>query len=261
VTQVAAPKPLSRLGGFIRGTFTFAFMLVWTTGWLVGTVALDAMVWRTFSRAAIALGYQNVTGKVVRNDATSHTSSKGSTYYKYRIAYAYEVGGRTYESSRMRLDGDHVSEEWARAHPVGSEVGVFYDPRNPAEATLATHLTTADLAFPLVAIIFNVVAIGVSALMLVWIGWILSVVFRMTDDGGVVLGGGLSLVIKSILRPWSFRWLYVLLAAAAATILVLGLLAGRGALRVIPLAIWALILWWLVRRLLRPWTRQAERLA
>src|SRR6476620_9261310 len=123
MAQVAVPTPLRQVGGFIRGTFTFAFMLVWTTGWLVGTVGLDAMVWRTFSRAVVALGYEKVTGKVVRNDAIPHTGSKGGTYYKYQIAYAYDVGGRTYESSRMRLDRDYVSEEWSQAHPVGSEVG------------------------------------------------------------------------------------------------------------------------------------------
>lgn len=145
MTQVAVPTSLRKIGTALRDVFVTVFLLVWTTGWLVGTAGLDVMIWRTFYGAAVALSYETVNGRVVRNVAIPKQDSKGNTYHTYRMAYAYEVGGRTYESNRMRLDRDDVPKEWARLHPVGSEVQVLYNPRQPAEAALEIHLTAGHL--------------------------------------------------------------------------------------------------------------------
>lgn len=73
----------------------------------------------------------------------THTDSEGdtTTHHVPRLRYRYEVGGRTYEGSRLRFgDMRHASERAAQAvaerYAPGSTVEIRHDPADPAKATV-----------------------------------------------------------------------------------------------------------------------------
>lgn len=83
--------------------------------------------------------WPSTTGVVLTSEV-GHTGDDSGWYT--RVIYRYEVGGRAYESSRIAVgvelgDQSQVSHErLASRFPVGARVTVYYNPQNPAEATL-----------------------------------------------------------------------------------------------------------------------------
>jgi hypothetical protein len=65
--------------------------------------------------------------------------------HKSSILYTYEVNGREYLGDRIRLgvvtsaNVAALPRRLAAKYPVGKEVTVYYDPRNPTEAVLQPH--------------------------------------------------------------------------------------------------------------------------
>ena len=66
----------------------------------------------------------------------------GENGWRAHVSYRYEVGGRLYESSRIAVaveygrESLHAHQELAARFPVGAQVTVYYNPRNPADAGL-----------------------------------------------------------------------------------------------------------------------------
>jgi hypothetical protein len=57
------------------------------------------------------------------------------------VQYTFEVDGRTYQNSRVLFGGNltlnmGIARDRVEEYPVGREVDVYYNPRNPAHATL-----------------------------------------------------------------------------------------------------------------------------
>ena len=52
------------------------------------------------------------------------------------IRYRYQVSGKTYEGDRVSLHSAWPSADLRKEHPKGSEITVYYDPRNPSFAVL-----------------------------------------------------------------------------------------------------------------------------
>ena len=83
-----------------------------------------------------------------------------------QIAYAYSVNGTPYVSQRVSFAGGYKPKEVdpvLNRYPVGSEVMVAHDPRNPAEATLETGAgkqVTAQLRILLICF-FLIVAVNI----------------------------------------------------------------------------------------------------
>src|SRR5260221_8376143 len=218
------------------------FFLLWLAMWTVGTVSMDVAATKTFVRQTAALDYPQVTGTVVRNDRIPKITPKGNRYHEVRFAYAYEVGGRRYESDHLRFDERKADEQFADANPVGKRVPVFYDPIDPADAGLQTGLSGSDLALPLILILFNGVAlIGCWAVA----GLALSPFKRLTSPHGLRIQRRRGMLIPradNVMARSGFSLIFTLLAGVAVAIVVAGLYAGRGAGIIFPLVIWALIL-------------------
>ena len=104
-----------------------------------------------------SLSWPSVEGSIVQTEVRRDTRSKGSpgatlnTYVEYYVAinYTYDVEGNSYVASRYSLgQGDRVSRiykersdaeaEAASRFPEGTTVTVYYDPKQPTEAVLAT---------------------------------------------------------------------------------------------------------------------------
>jgi hypothetical protein len=100
-----------------------------------------------------------------------HPSEEGGTKYRPVVRYAFEVGGRTYESDRVAIgapaapdaadagDARRLVERFA----AGAEVDVWFDPRDPRRSVLERGVPTSQIA---AAVVFGIalLAVGMFAL-------------------------------------------------------------------------------------------------
>lgn len=125
--------------------------------------------------------WPSVTGKVLEAYVTRHTEtdSEGESVEAYapRVVYEYLVNGVAYRSDRLAIGpvatsrNDRKVEQEVARYPVGEAVRVFYNPQNPAEAVLQTHLQGGNAL-----LILGIIFLGLAAF--------------------IACGGGLALVIS-----------------------------------------------------------------
>lgn len=140
--QVQAQKVLSRFGiglGALGGLFSvFGVYFLFT--------ANESLSWRSVDGAVVET--QVVRDTRSRRGAAGATLSNYVEYY-VSINYTYDVEGNSYSSSRHSLgQGNRVSRRFkersdaeavaASRFPEGTMVTVYYDPKQPTEAVLAT---------------------------------------------------------------------------------------------------------------------------
>ena len=91
------------------------------------------------------------------------------TMYVPRIVYSYDVGGHAYQGDEVgwstTSNRQSVADKQVKRYPLGTEVRVFYNPDNPAEATLSTSIG-------MLPVIFWVLS-GLAAAGAVTVGWLL----------------------------------------------------------------------------------------
>lgn len=91
------------------------------------------------------------------------------TMYVPRIVYSYEAGGHRYESDNIgwstSANRPSVAEKTVKRFPLQSRVRVFYDPDDPAQATLSPSMGMIPLVLWFFA---GVMAFGAFA-----VGWLL----------------------------------------------------------------------------------------
>lgn len=133
---------------------------------IVGT--FDVFVGHALVRQSLALHYPTVVGRVTRSEVTRHSGSKGGSTYGARVEYTYQVGPEEYTGTRVRYGEFNSSDsDWARAmvaaHPVGKEIPVHYNPKDPGDALLTPGVEGSDLMILLFLTPFNAILIGVWA--------------------------------------------------------------------------------------------------
>ncbi len=154
------------------------------TGWLgflcMGGLALvfgAVGIWvlilyrREKRKAQESSTWPSVTGKVVEAYISSHsgTDSEGESVEVYapKVVYEYAVNGVVHRSDRLAIGPAATYPKRRRAeqevarYPVGSEVRVFYNPQNPAEAVLQTSLQ-AGKTMLILGIIFLVLGVLIA---------------------------------------------------------------------------------------------------
>ena len=111
-------------------------------------VAGIGFVWfaASFATGLRAERWPTVPGRILAADAelsgtVSARGPFGEPHYVPRIRYEYEINGRAYRGERIRFGGAGFmslarAREELREWPVGTEVSVAYDPRDPMNATL-----------------------------------------------------------------------------------------------------------------------------
>jgi hypothetical protein len=94
-----------------------------------------------FLRGAQSLEWTECTGRVIE----SRVAGLGVRFREFepRIVYTYQVHGRNYTNSTFALDwplsvsrGKAWASEFAKQHPVGTQVVVCYDQDDPSRAVL-----------------------------------------------------------------------------------------------------------------------------
>ena len=101
-----------------------------------------------------------VTGSNVRVDNRENDDTPRVDYIP-EVHYLYQVGGQTYQSSKITFGAqpDFPSRQKAEAvlarYPVNSGVSVYYNPTNPQESVLEQKAgrTTTKLVFGIILIV------------------------------------------------------------------------------------------------------------
>lgn len=105
---------------------------------------------RMYRKNRYAHGWPKVTGTIVASDLDVnliYRNDKSVRTYGAAIRYSYFVGGKAYESDQIQLGGRSETsepEEYEKAvarYPAGKRVTVYYDPGDPATATLEPGAT------------------------------------------------------------------------------------------------------------------------
>ncbi len=116
------------------------------------TLALAARAWREHRQVSATRNWSCVPGMVIASSVqkvntpvrvrTSTGQYRLATRYAPILLYEYTVNGARYRARRLRLGARILSSEASdaeqeiRRYPINSVVMVWYDPANPAEATL-----------------------------------------------------------------------------------------------------------------------------
>lgn len=92
-------------------------------------------------RGAGSEHWQVTEGEIVKSEVVSRSIYTGSSwrFEKFsEILYRYEVNGKSFENFRIAFDaGDYnVTDNLARAYPLGKKVRVYYDPDDPDNSVL-----------------------------------------------------------------------------------------------------------------------------
>jgi hypothetical protein len=95
-----------------------------------------------------ALSFPTTTGRVYHSAVTITHGSKGGISYHINILYDYQVGGQSFQGSRFRYGlfppGSVPAYAAIRAHPVGSEVTVYYRTDDPSDSLLSPGVVGRD---------------------------------------------------------------------------------------------------------------------
>jgi len=174
-----------------------------------------------------------------------------STSYKPVIHYRYTVAGTDYTSSRIKYTGaaggKSASNAMVNAHPVGSAVTAYYDPREPSRSVLFQGLTQRDYILPMLVAPIMGLPIGVlvyfaDAGIAMSRPWRRFGLVRAWEEGGItrvrlrptlyawLTGIGVSMVVGFIaafvvpVTPWGGSMTNA--AIAGAFLIVVGILVG-----------------------------------
>jgi len=94
--------------------------------------------------------------------SSSPSGQQNQEGYGVNFNYDYKVNGQSFEGARFRYDQFFWTHEWAQqqvaAHPVGSQVQVFYNPQNPTDAVLVAGVGAGDKPLFLILALFNLIA-------------------------------------------------------------------------------------------------------
>ena len=132
------------------GTVIFTVIMVIGTilvSLLCTVVPIAAVFWllkksadKDRAKHQASLAWHMTTGKILKS-RVEVTGGESATVSP-RIAYEYDVYGRTYQSEQIRAGGIYITGPHRSAYdivdsyPVGKDVTVYYDPNNPEEAAL-----------------------------------------------------------------------------------------------------------------------------
>jgi hypothetical protein len=94
--------------------------------------------------------YPSTAGQVTQSgigNYETHGSKFIHIHYFPDVGYSYEINGQKYEGRRFcyaRYYSEEFSQKVAELHPVGSQIQVFYNPKNPQDTVLSAGFGQVD---------------------------------------------------------------------------------------------------------------------
>lgn len=126
-----------------------------------------------YQRAKASLHWPTASGVLtdVRLWGTRNIDGEMIESEKLRVAYQYAIGGVPYSGSEVAFYQLHYPEtmDFAKCHPTGSHVKVFYNPKNVSESVL---ISGAHPAKPYGGLVLALASVFVSVVVSVaaWLG-------------------------------------------------------------------------------------------
>ncbi|MFN0059886.1 MAG: DUF3592 domain-containing protein [Planctomycetota bacterium] len=121
--------------GFVL-LFGLCFIVFGFSQLLLGirTIVHDIRVWVDYWQSA---GWETTRGTITRSVLTRNYYSRRIKTIKPAIAFSYSVDGQTYTSTQYMFRAWwHEGAQPRTQPPLGADVTVYYNPRNPRSATL-----------------------------------------------------------------------------------------------------------------------------
>lgn len=153
---------LSNLFAFVLAyVVPFCILLGGVSGlWTSGEFFVDAYRSSTWPQAS---------GEVIRSDLASESrfqkSNQSTTGYWAEVEYTFVVDDAKHTSEHVTLDGlrsgPHIgsgkkeAEEILARYPVGKTVDIYYDPDDPARATLETGISAGNFFVPIFSLVLT----------------------------------------------------------------------------------------------------------
>lgn len=141
---------------------------------IVGGVPLW-LAMRTFAKDRRIAKWPRAHGKMTVSGAASHTSRskdqdghyRNYTMYDPVVEYTYTVDGRELQGNQLarEVPSSTTMPDLSR-YAVGSDVMVYYDPKDPKTAYLEVRVSTGAIMLCILGGVFTVVGILVPALVL-----------------------------------------------------------------------------------------------
>jgi hypothetical protein len=132
----------------VEGYFPEKAFLPGLAFFTLGGLMVLAMLWASRRQVAEASGWPQTSGRIVTSTVEHYRQRVGGartgtlvTFYEPVIEYSYRVDDREYHSTQLSFGGkaagsQEIAEARAARYPLGSEVTVHYDPKNPSNAVL-----------------------------------------------------------------------------------------------------------------------------
>ena len=132
----------------LEGYFPEKAFLPGMAFFILGGLMMLAMLWASRRQATEASGWPQTSGRIVASTVENYRQRVGGartgtlvTFYQPVVEYAYRVADHDYHSTQLSFGGkaagsQEIAEAKAARYPLGSEVVVHYDPKNPSNAVL-----------------------------------------------------------------------------------------------------------------------------
>ena len=113
--------------------------------------------------------YESTSGKITESSTELDITSKHHNFTP-KLKYRYSVNGKEYQSDRISYPNpssmlDKFADEYVAKYPVGADVDVYYDSKDPNHACLHKGVNTHDLFVPLAMFLI----LGITSLILAFI--------------------------------------------------------------------------------------------
>jgi Protein of unknown function (DUF3592) len=137
-------------------------------------VVFDGYVGWVAYRQIRAQNYPTTAGVVTHSAVEGHGGRHSN--YRPNVQYKYAVAGVTYSCNRYRFGDVYAFEGKAHQivgeHPVGTQVRVYYNPDDPADALLQPGVDGGDLFLATFLLPFNLLLLVIGSLLArkVWRG-------------------------------------------------------------------------------------------
>jgi Protein of unknown function (DUF3592) len=151
-------------------------ILLFTLPLGAGAIAVAAQAWRGQRRANAARAWPHTSGRVdwsgvqkmaVRTRSrVTVTRYRRATRYAPCVIYSYTVDGVSYQAEQLHMGQTVVSSDTRAAervvarYPAGGDVMIYYNPADPADATLDPRTGWGTRVLWMVALVMLVVMIG-----------------------------------------------------------------------------------------------------
>jgi hypothetical protein len=165
---------LSGLGAKSGGRRVAAIIVMIVFGGF-GAMMLYVGITQHFEQKRLLSSAQTVEAEITRSEVVASTTKRvgetgtGTTTYGPEVAFAYEVGGVKYSSTRLYptiiavTHGSHDSAaEVLRPFPLGAKVKAFVDATMPDKAFLIAQAGAGPMVFIIVGLLVPPVAWAVA---------------------------------------------------------------------------------------------------